>query len=150
MATATALVALVAWLWSRGTTFDDLVVAQVMSGVAWGAFEYASYQLLLTSARPALQVEFLSLANSIIGTAQLSGTLVGASMLSTAQLGYDDVFLVSAIGRALPVGLVFLWIPLQTPIMKRLFWRVVSVRPFRGHLAPPDPDPRCRWRGCAE
>lgn len=137
LATATALVALVAWLWSQATTFDDLVVAQVTSGVAWGAFEYASYQLLLNSARPVFQVEFLSLANSVIGAAQLSGALVGASLLSTAQFAYDEVFLVSAIGRALPVGLVFLWIPLRTPIMRRLFWRVVSVRPSGGTLRRP-------------
>jgi len=137
LATATALVALVALLWSLATTFHGLVLAQILSGVAWGAFEYASYQLLLSSARPALQVEFLSLANSIIGAAQLSGALVGASLLSTARLAYDQVFLVSAVGRALPVGLVFLWIPLRAPIMRRLFWRVVSVRPSGGTLRRP-------------
>lgn len=137
LATASVLVALVALLWSLASSFDGLVLAQVLSGVAWGAFEYASYQLLLSSARPALQVEFLSLANSIIGAAQLSGALVGASLLSTARLAYDQVFLVSAVGRALPVGLVFLWIPLGAPIIKRLFWRVVSVRPSGGTLRRP-------------
>ncbi len=137
LATATALVALVAWLWSRGTSFEDLVIAQVTSGVAWGAFEYASYQLLLSGSRPALQVEFLSLANSMIGAAQLSGALVGASLLSMAGLAHQQVFLVSAIGRALPVGLVFLWIPLSAPIVRRLFWRVVSVRPAGGTLRRP-------------
>ncbi|HEU5077238.1 MAG TPA: MFS transporter [Polyangiaceae bacterium] len=150
LATATVLVALVAWLWSFATTFDDLLVAQLVSGIAWGAFEYASYQLLLNSARPALQVEFLSLANSVIGAAQLSGALVGAALLSSGGFSYDQVFLLSAIGRALPVGLVFLWIPLRAPIIRRLFWRVVSVRPSGGTLrrpiltgvAKPPPPPR--------
>jgi len=137
LATATALVSLVAWLWSIATSFDGLVLAQVMSGVAWGAFEYASYQLLLTSARPTLQVEFLSLANSVIGAAQLSGAVLGASLLSTGRLAYGQVFLLSAIVRALPVGLVFLWIPLRAPVLKRLFWRVVSVRPSGGTLRRP-------------
>ena len=137
LAAATVLVALTALLWSLATSFNGLVLAQIFSGVAWGAFEYASYQLLLSSAHPALQVEFLSLANSIIGAAQLSGALVGATLLSTAQLAYDQVFLVSAVGRALPVGLVFLWIPLRAPVIQRLFWRVVSVRPSGGTLRRP-------------
>jgi len=137
LATATVLIALVALLWSLATSFNGLVLAQVLSGVAWGAFEYASYQLLLSSANPALQVEFLSLANSIIGAAQLSGALVGASLLSTARLAYDQVFLVSAVGRALPVGLIFLWIPLRAPVIQRLFWRVVSVRPSGGTVRRP-------------
>jgi len=137
LALATALVALVAFLWSHATTFDGLVVAQFLSGVAWGAFEYASYQLLLSSSRPALQVEFLSLANSLIGAAQLSGALVGAALLASGGFAYADLFLLSAVGRALPVGLVFLWIPLGAPILKRLFWRVVSVRPSGGTLRRP-------------
>lgn len=137
LAVATACIALVAWFWAQATSFDDLIVAQLVSGVAWGAFEYASYQLLLSSARPEFQVEFLSLANSAIGFAQLSGALVGASLLSTAELTYNEVFFVSAVGRALPVGLVFLWIPLRAPVVKRLFWRVVSVRPAGGTLRRP-------------
>jgi hypothetical protein len=137
LALATALVALVAFLWSHATTFDGLVVAQFLSGVAWGAFEYASYQLLLGSARPALQVEFLSLANSLIWAAQLSGALLGATLRTTGGLGYAEVFLVSSVVRALPVGLVFLWIPLGAPILKRVFWRVVSVRPAGGTLRRP-------------
>lgn len=137
LATSTVLVSLVALLWARSDTFQDLIVAQVVSGMAWGTFEYTSYQLLLSSARAELQVEFLSLANSLIGVAQLSGALVGAQLLSSGWLDYNQVFLLSAVGRALPVGLAFFWIPLRLPVLERLFWRIVSVRPAGGTLRGP-------------
>lgn len=133
---ATALVALVALLWSRATSFQDLLLAQAVSGVAWGTFEYASYQLLLSSAPQTHQVEFLSMANTLIGTAQLSGALLGASLLTSGRWNYNEVFLMSAVGRALPLGLVALWVPLRAPVL-RLLWRVVSVRPAGGTLQRP-------------
>jgi MFS family permease len=93
--------AVVALLWGTAQTITGLFFAQVLSGVAWAAYELSSFQLLLSQARPKQRVEFLAMAASFGGFMQLSGALLGSLLLARAH--FSDVFIVSALARALPL-----------------------------------------------
>jgi MFS family permease len=133
-------------LWVVLDTVPGLVLVQMLSGLAWGGLEFASFQLLLSSARPDCRVEYLSIASTMSSTTQLIGGL-GAGLLRT-QLGwsYATLFMLSSLGR----GLALLWIVGALPRrmrveMPRLFLRVISLRPGTGTLQRPivhdDPTP---------
>ncbi len=100
------MVALVAWMWGAFTSTWGLVVAQIISGFAWAGYEFASFQLLLRSARSTHRVEFLAVAASLGGLLQLLGALFGSLLLSHAGFAYRDVFMASAVGRCLPLLLL--------------------------------------------
>jgi len=125
-------------LWVVLDTVPGLVLVQALSGLAWGGLEFASFQLLLSSARPDCRVEFLSIASALSSTTQLVGGL-GAGMLRT-HLGwsYATLFMLSSLGR----GLALMWIIGALPQrmrteMPRLFLRVISLRPGPGTLQRP-------------
>lgn len=136
-------------LWAVWSTHTGLLLAQVLSGIGWAGMEFATFQLLLNSARPECRYEFLSLANSLSGVAQVIGAVVGALLIGT--LGYRTVFLCSALGRGLSLGFLLLSVrhltlPARLP---RIFLRLISVRPSGGAThrpivtdAPPRPDGR--------
>jgi MFS family permease len=138
-------------LWVVLDTVPGLVLVQVLSGLAWGGLEFASFQMLLSSARADCRVEFLSIASTMSSTTQLIGGL-GAGLLRT-QLGwsYAALFMLSAVGR----GLALMWIvgalPRRVRVeMPRLFLRVISLRPGPGTLQRPivhdeqDPEPTAK------
>jgi MFS family permease len=101
-----ALAAIVAFIWGTAAGIAGLVLGQLLSGGAWACYEFASFQLLLRSARPSQRVEFLAMSASFGGFMQLGGALLGSFLLSNAGLRYREVFLVSAMGRALPLLLL--------------------------------------------
>jgi MFS family permease len=101
-----AMAAVVAFSWGTLTTTLGLIMAQALSGAAWAGYEFASFQLLLRSGRASQRVEFLAMAASFGGLMQLAGALLGSFLLAQLHLHYREVFLVSAVGRALPL-LVF-------------------------------------------
>ncbi|HKP61618.1 MAG TPA: MFS transporter [Polyangiales bacterium] len=126
LVTAIVFIAVVAWIWGGTADMRAIVVAQFISGIAWAAYEFASFQLLLRSARPAYRVEFLAVAASLGGIMQLTGALVGSWLLTRIGLSYRGVFLVSAVGRCLPL---FLLLPM-------LFERQQAKAVGRPSLAP--------------
>jgi MFS family permease len=101
-----AMGAIVAFIWGVAAGVPGLVVAQLLSGPAWACYEFASFQLLLNSARPSHRVEFLAMSASFGGLMQLGGALLGSFLLANLGLRYREVFLVSAMGRALPLLLL--------------------------------------------
>ncbi|HKU37435.1 MAG TPA: MFS transporter [Polyangiales bacterium] len=103
LVTSIALIAAVAWVWGGTADMHALVIAQFTSGIAWAAYEFASFQLLLRTSRPKFRVEFLAVAASFGGIMQLSGALVGSWLLTRVGMHYRGVFLVSALGRCLPL-----------------------------------------------
>lgn len=109
--------ALVALLWGIAPSVGGLVIAQVLSGVAWAGYEFSSFQVLLQRARPKQRVEFLAMAASFAGLMQLSGALLGSWLLARGGMNYRDVFMVSALARALPL-LAFL--PLGAVVKRQL------------------------------
>lgn len=143
-------VALLPGLWVViGGNMVGLALVQALSGLAWGALEYTSYQLLLASARPDCRVEFLSLASTMSSSGQLVGGLSGGWLRTNAHWSYAALFLLSSLGR----GLALAWIIGELPgrlrrELPRLFLRVISVRPGLGSLQrpivsdlPPPPGP---------
>lgn len=100
------MIALVAWMWGTALDTPALVVAQILSGFAWAGYEFASFQLLLKTAKPSHRVEFLALAASLGGLFQLGGALTGSMLLSQLDLGYREVFQLSGFVRALPLLLL--------------------------------------------
>jgi MFS family permease len=132
-------VVLIPLLWARYTAFPFLVGIQVLNGIVWAGFEFASFQLLLRGAPDSCRMEFLALFNCLNGLLAIGGSLIGSALLETGSLEYTGVFILSGIGRTLPllllVGLVSRWV-LEGPWPK-LFIRVVSVRPVDGVLRRP-------------
>jgi MFS family permease len=106
LVTSVGFIALVAWIWGGTADMTALLVAQFLSGIAWACYEFASFQLLLRSARPTYRVEFLAVAASLGGIMQLTGALVGSWLLTRMGLSYRGVFLVSALARCLPLFLL--------------------------------------------
>jgi MFS family permease len=100
------LVASVAWGWGAFVSITGLVLVQIVSGVAWAGYEFAAFQLLLRAARPSHRVEFLAVATSLGGLFQLAGALSGSLLLAHAGLTYREVFVVSAVGRSVPLLLL--------------------------------------------
>ncbi len=135
-------------LWVVFDTPAGLIFVQALSGLAWGGLEFASYQLLLSSARSDCRVEFLSLASTMSSSAQLAGGLGGGFLRAELGLQYQMLFLASCAGRALALG----WMLGELPAKLRreipaLFLRVISVRAGSGTVMrpiisdmPPPPD----------
>lgn len=94
----------VQWVWF--TSVPALLIVQLVSGAAWGGFEYASLQLLLRDAPEGHEVEFFSLANSGSGVLQVIGALVGSALLSMPLASYHTAFVASSLLRG--VALLFL------------------------------------------
>lgn len=95
--------ALVALFWGVVRTVSGLFFVQLLSGAAWACYEFSCFQLLLQSAQRAQRVEYLAMASGFGGLMQLSGALVGSFLLTRIGLHYRDVFIVSAVARALPL-----------------------------------------------
>ncbi len=115
-----------------------LSLVQVLSGLGWGGLEYASFQLLLISARPECRVEFLSLASTMGSSGQLVGGLAGGYLRGEVLLPYKTLFLLSAGGRALALGFMAGGVRARLRReLPRLFLRVISVRPALGTLSRP-------------
>lgn len=96
-------VAGVALSWASFRSFTPLLLAQGLSGVAWGALEFTSFQLLLVSAKDDCRAEFLSVANTVGGVVQLGGALIGGFALRAAHLPYQSIFLLSGVLRLAPI-----------------------------------------------
>ncbi len=100
----------VQWVWF--TSVPELLVVQLVSGAAWGGFEYASLQLLLRDAPQGQEVEFFSLANSGSGVLQVTGALLGSALLSLPDASYPTAFMASSLLRGVSL-LLLLRAPLQ-------------------------------------
>jgi MFS family permease len=120
------------------TDLPSLAVVQAVSGLAWGTVDFASYQLLLSSARAECRVEFLSIASTMGSGGQLVGGLAGGYLRGAPELSYHALFMLSAVGR----GLAMTWLVSELPSRLRrdlpqLFLRVISVRPENGTVQRP-------------
>lgn len=137
-----ALVASVPFFWAAARDMSGLLLAEVMSGIAWAAWEYASFQLLLASAASSHRLEFLSMANSMTGLCQVCGSLCGSQLLERLELSYTQVFIVSGVGRAASIVLLLVAVPpwLSRIRLPRLIMRIVSVRPAGGVMRRPIAD----------
>lgn len=150
---STVLVAAMPWAWTLTSEVTPLAGLQLISGMAWAGFEYATLQLLLREAPAEADVEFFALASSLTGAMQLCGSLIGSALLRQPEIDYHTVFTLSSLLRALALALLLsgLWrVPLQGPV-RTVFTRILSVRPGAGVILrlirldpprkPPGPPP---------
>ena len=123
----------VSFLWAGTREFEMLFAAQLLSGVVWAGLEFSSFQCLLGASPAECRLEFLSLSNSLTGSVQLVSALLAGVLLSRYHLSYQTIFLLSGIGRALPVVLAHAMI--EAPRVQRLpalLMQIVSIRPAGG------------------
>lgn len=146
-------VAILPLLWIPFETVTPLLGAQLLGGVVWAGLEYASFQLLLSSAAEHHRLEFLSLSGALGSLLQLAGALCGSWLLASGVLDYAMVFLVSAVLRAAALGVLVIVIrPLDLAVaLPRLILRINGVRPTGGSIrgaiideqrAPPERPPQ--------
>lgn len=105
--TAGLIVALLPGSWAFASTMPAYVAIQALSGAAWGAIEYASFQLLLRDSNDDCRLEFLSIAGAINGVGQVLGSLLGSALIDRLQLAYTDVFWISSAVRCVPILFTF-------------------------------------------
>jgi hypothetical protein len=127
-------VAFIPVVWAASSDFPALALAHVLGGVFWALVEYASFQLLLEAAPADHTAEFFSLSNFMTGLAQVTGALSGGVLLGQLSLGYSQVFLLSALLRAVPLTLLFVALrPALFPRWLRSFYaRLIDVPSLAG------------------
>lgn len=122
------------WLWAGGIAW--VLVAQVMSGAAWGGHELSVFSLLLERSAPANRPHVFAAVNIAQGIAQLAGTLIGALILELNQRHFVMLFAISIGARLLLAGLAPLVLPadLGKPVhgRRRVLLRLMGVRPSGG------------------
>jgi MFS family permease len=128
------------WLFSGNPWW--ILVAQIYSGLVWGAFELAQASSLLLATRGRERV--VGLFNAADGAMLIAGSLLGGVIADWAEApgrhGFRAVFLVSALMRLIPAVLLLwrvrgigrpTWSHLKIPM------RVWAVRPTRGFSLKP-------------
>jgi MFS family permease len=132
-------VSMVPIFWALGTNYVWLLITHLLSGAAWAALEFASFQLMMRETHAEYRTEFFSLANSLSGVLQVTGSWIGGVLLRDNVLAYRELFALSGVLRMVPLSVLVFQLP-RLPIPKRLFrvpTRSVSVRPSAGTVERP-------------
>ncbi len=143
-------VAAIPYLWSLHPTFEQLLWVHALGGIAWAAVEYASFQLLLVGSDARSRLDFLALSACMTSLLQLLGSVVGGALLDCGGSSYDEIFRLSAVGRALPLVLLISLPKTALPrALPRLVFRLLGVAPvvgprFRPVLRSPSPEDSLR------
>lgn len=121
------------WLWANNLTW--VIVAQCLSGFAWGGHEIAQLTLYLDVTRSAVRQHVFALQSLLQGTTQLLGTLAGGVLLGWFTGRYWLLFLMSAVLRGVvalvsPKLLEHVIVPNERP--HHLLLRVIGLRPSGG------------------
>lgn len=126
-------------LWIVSTNLYWLFLIQILSGIAWAAYELGFF-LMFFEALPANQrtrlLTYYNFANTL---AVCVGALSGAAILAT--MGCDSrtyywLFGISSIGRLMCLGLLA-GVVLPKGSLKKIRLRILSVRPGAGSLTAP-------------
>ncbi|MBN1653378.1 MAG: MFS transporter [Deltaproteobacteria bacterium] len=122
--------------WALLSSASSLAWVEILSGIAWGGFEYASLQLLIRDAPKRADVEFFSLGGALSGVLQLGGSLTGSWLLFHYSPDYRITFVASSAARTLAL---FILIPIFSDLVMRgpahsLFTRFISVRQGAGAI----------------
>jgi MFS family permease len=125
-------VAVVPALWWWADSFNELILVQVVSGVAWAGMEFTNFQVLLRACREEHRMELMSLANGLAYSAQLAGAVTGSQLMAHANFRYVDVFILSGLLRTLPLALFSSYATRLGRPPLRLVMKLLSVRPVEG------------------
>ncbi len=132
---ATFLVAVIPlpWLWADGLLW--VIVAQCLSGFAWGGHEISQMALYLDITRSAMRQHVFALQSFLHGCGQLAGTLLGGLLLGWVGGRYWLLFLSSTLARAAVALVAPRWLAhVEVPEERRhvLLLRVIGLRPSGG------------------
>lgn len=89
-------------LWTLNQNFWYLLVLQAWSGVAWGAYELATFLMFFEALDNDERTSLLTKLNLLNAAAMCAGSFIGAALLWNWQIpfqGYLCIFIVSAIAR---------------------------------------------------
>ncbi|MCA9517624.1 MAG: MFS transporter [Myxococcales bacterium] len=138
---AAVSVAVIPLVWIAADGVAVALVAQVLSGFAWGGYEVALFTLVLETT-PARERPLAFAANAVMnGVGILAGGVLGTLLFTEAGLGYRWLFGVSFAGRlaialAAPRVLRALG-PAQTVGRRQLLLRMIGLRPNGGATMRP-------------
>ncbi len=104
-------VSLVPIFWALGTGYPWLLVTHILSGAAWAALEFASFQLMMRETHAEYRTEFFSLANSLSGALQVLGSWIGGMLLRDSLLTYTEIFALSGVLRIVPLSVLVFQLP---------------------------------------
>jgi MFS family permease len=122
------------WIWADGIAW--VLVAQALSGFAWGGHEVANFSLVLEAAKSEVRAPVFAAMNFVNGVSQLFGSLLGAAMLQVSGDNYRAIFVASIAGR---LGVAML-APSTIPLIggrpnserRKILFHVLGVRPSGG------------------
>ncbi len=126
-------------LWTFSNDFSVLLAIQLVSGVAWGAHELATFLLFFDAIRPEERTRVLTWFNLASATAMVVGAAAGGWFLSSqgADLpGYATLFWISAGARALTLPLLA-WMPDIKISAPPPAMRILAARPSSGSIDRP-------------
>lgn len=84
-------------LWSVARAAWNIIPINILSGLLWGGFSLASFNLLLALTPPEQRARYSALYQVIVTVALAAGAAVGS--LIVTQWGYTAVFVATAVGR---------------------------------------------------
>lgn len=126
-------------LWILSTNLVWLACIQIVSGVAWAAYELGFFLMFFETLPAGQRTRLLTYYNFANTVAVCVGALTGATILSWAGCcseTYYMLFGLSSIGRLMCLGLlVGISVPKHTLIS--IGARILSVRPGAGSMASP-------------
>jgi MFS family permease len=109
-------------LWVFSHDYRYLIVAQILSGITWGAYDLATQLLFFELIRREERTSVLTWYNLVNAVAVVVGSLAGGAILAElgGARGYAAIFTVSFVGR---LGALFLLRRVAvTPRRVRRFW----------------------------
>ena len=126
-------------LWTISNDYGFLLAIQLVSGIAWGAHELATFLLFFDAIRPEQRTRVLTWYNLANATAVVIGTSLGALLLRDQGLsfaGYAVLFWISASARALTLPLLA-WLPDAHPAAAVPAMGILAARPSAGSIDRP-------------
>jgi MFS family permease len=126
-------------LWTISNHYEFLLGIQLVSGIAWGAHELATFLLFFDAIRPEQRTRVLTWYNLANAASLVVGTSLGALILRDQGLsfpGYAVLFWISASARALTLPLLA-WLP-DAHVSGRLpALGILAARPSAGSIDRP-------------
>lgn len=126
-------------LWTISNDFRYLLAIQLVSGIAWGAHELATFLLFFDAIRPEERTRVLTWFNLASASAMVVGAGLGGWYLNAygADLpSYATLFWISAGGRALTLPLLA-WMPDVKISAAPPAMRILAARPSAGSIDRP-------------
>ncbi|KAA5541954.1 MFS transporter [Roseiconus nitratireducens] len=128
-----------AGLWIVSNNLLWLAGMQVLSGIAWAAYELGFFLMFFETLPPGHRTRLLTYYNLGNTLSMCAGALAGAAVLQWLGVSFQTYYLlfaVSSFGRLLCLG-VLGGITLPTHSLKTIRMRILSVRPGAGSVVTP-------------